>query len=693
MLHSFQTALPSEERTSHRNGLQRQPQSAAATSFGRPLCGGAALQPQRTELLAAVASGAAACWSARRRAHEHRRHQQQRSRLPTSLRATAGEAAPSAPRIKWYSARSRLEVAEEAVTEAVGKWRTDLAADAMPIPEASQWIERIAPEQYPAFEEVAKVWHDWRARSYGDISLAQALQTGAAAQGSNASALQAVFQLGPIGFDALYPDWRQQLRWERPGSSSPDEQWKARMRKGAVAAEIRRTAEALGGTSVAEASEPRAEGWRPGYALVFVPARWASQLEVVAEQIELQLGWSNFPFIAVLSEGTYLTIGTAFVAAGYPLPHAFSMGEAELDEAGAEGYRLQEQLDDNLARNHYTDYYRQHGRTNGTVIACRRLLDRAPANVGSVLLFLDPLSAARIPREVVGLLDSAFPNAVTAGLIAASSFEAPGKCLYVGGPFGGLRRRGTVGLLLPGEADTAVGLCGCEPCGPLWEVYDADVDISSTILRTVTDPSSEQRDANGRRVGRPAGRALLETVTDEDASVWVGIPRVPRRLSSQVVPGVGEWALYGAGTVTVEGSLVLQGCGPGAEGVGSRSTLGGLSLSRVQAFRTVPDLEALGRLRAAYDMDRLLAGRLVQDGVKPYATFVFGGGDGPRASLLDEALYNGVCFGSAVLGAPGNMLADVSSDDKVRDIARDGPPPHRATLVHRQAVGLVHLYA
>eukprot|EP00971_Amphidinium_carterae_P308150 6123905-Amphidinium_carterae.1 len=27
---------------------------------------------------------------------------------------------------------------------------------------------------------------------------------------------------------------------------------------------------------------------------------------------------------------------------------------------------------------------------------------------------------------------------------------------------------------------------------------------------------------------------------------------------------------------------------------------------------------------------------------RPYATFVFGGGDGPRASLLDECLYNGV---------------------------------------------------
>jgi len=610
------------------------------------------------------------------------------------------ETAPGGERLRWYSARSSNSAMEIAVAEAVASWRAALLEEGMQLPqEGAGCAERPHADDLAPFEEVSAVWHAWRSGSYGNVTLAQAvkLHSFSMEKLDAAAALVAAFKLGPTGFNIVYPGWRESLRWEVRRSESYGQAWKANMRRGAVSAEIRRAAIELSSGPMSSSNtdsdtDSVQGGWKPGFALVFVPLRFASELEEISQKLEKALGWGDRPFIAVLSDGTHLTIGTTFIPSGSPEPRAVDMGEAELDEAGAEGYRLQEQLQDNLARNHYTDYYRAHGRTNGTVVACRHMLDRGPDDVGSVLLFLDPASSARIPREVLGLLDSAYPNAVTAGLIAASNHKAPGKCLYIGGRFGGLRRRGAVGLLLPGRADTAVGLCGCEPCGPLWEVYDADVGSSSTILRTVNDPSTDERDANGRRLGRPAGAALTE-IAGEDDFLWVGIPRVPKRLSSQVVPGVGEWALYGAGTVTVEGSLVLKGVGPGAEGVGSRSTIGGLSVNRVQAFRTVADMEALGRLRAAYDMDRLMVGRHAQGGQRPYATFVFGGGDGPKASLLDDALYDGVCFGSAVLGAPGNMLADVSSDDQVRDIARDGPPPHRATLVHRQAVGLVHLYA
>jgi len=407
----------------------------------------------------------------------------------------------------------------------------------------------------------------------------------------------------------------------------------------------------------------------------------------------------------VLSEGRALSLGTAFLPCAGEPPVAFFLGERELEEAGAEGYRLQEQLDDNAARNHYTEYYRRHGRTNGTVVACRRMLGRSAASVGSVLLFADPSAPSALPCRALGILDSCYPDAVKAGLVAAASAEAPGLSLALGGRFGGVKHRGVLALLLPGKAETATSLVGCEAFGPVWEVYDAETKTGRSVIRTIADPSGE-RDDDGRLLGLPAGSTLGAALQDSSQksrgppageSLWVGIPRVPLWQALRKAPGTGEWALFRGGAVTAEGYLVLEGPGPGAEGVGGAATEGGRTISRLQAFRTRAEHGALGHLRSSYELERLArssaaTGVSAATTVRPYATLVLGGGEGPRCSLEDESLFSGLGLGLAVLGAPGLALSEVSASDAVRDWGRQGPPPQRATLVHRQAVALVMLF-
>ena len=199
------------------------------------------------------------------------------------------------------------------------------------------------------------------------------------------------------------------------------------------------------------------------------------------------------------------------------------------------------------APRYYTKYWQEHGRTNGTVIACRMMHERRRNEVASILVFADPAAEAEFTRQGMGLLDSAYPKAVKLGFVAAASTS--GNSMYMGGRFGGLRAGGVMGILLSNPADSAVGLCGCEVVGPFWEVFEYDSSPRSSVIKTVSDPKSSKLDGDGRRLAMTMAEAISELeeelgrpLSTED--LWVGIRRGNARATRVVASASGEWALY-----------------------------------------------------------------------------------------------------------------------------------------------------
>lgn len=199
---------------------------------------------------------------------------------------------------------------------------------------------------------------------------------------------------------------------------------------------------------------------------------------------------------------------------------------------------------------YYTKYWQEHGRTNGTVVACRMMHERRRNDVASILFFADPAAEAEFTRQSTGLLDTAYPKAVKLGLVATPS---SGNSMYFGGRFGGLRAGGVMGILLSNTADSAVGLCGCEAVGPFWEVFDCDSSPRSSVIKTVSDPKSSKLDEDGRRLAMTMAEAISE-LEDEFAEqfghplstedLWVGIRRGNARATRVEASASGEWALH-----------------------------------------------------------------------------------------------------------------------------------------------------
>lgn len=598
----------------------------------------------------------------------------------------------------WHCAQSSSPDIDHAIAEVLSEWRASFGRPTVPAlgTPASDDTNAVAEEPPVPFSDVQQAWHDWRAGACGPVALVDVVRSRCSAN----EGLREAFELFPDnGADLLYPAWRTSLRWERPGRPPPDELWKAGMRRGAVAAELRRTAIALRKerqrkhVQQSPISFSESQSATAGFALVFVPLGWAGQLAEIARQLELAIAWPDgLPFVAVLSQDGPLYLGTAiFPSCRKPPPRAFFLSPREFEEAGAEGYRLQEQLD--IGNQAYTEYWRKHGRLNGTVVACRMMFDRKAEDVGSIIIFADPAAATEFPRQGLGLLDAAYPKAVKAGLVAGASEKYPGRSIYIGGRSGGLRLGGLAGILLPGGADSAVGLCGCEAVGPLWEVFEADAGPGMSIIRTVADPTSAEYDDDGRRRGVPAGTAFQELASEQD-DVWVGIPRGGKRATRLAAPGVGEFALFRGKQTLANGSLLLEGPGPGAEGVAALGKLKAQAITRAQCFKTIADERVLGQLHTALTMERLVGSSTSEayvDRQTPYATLVFGGGSGPQASILDKRLHGGVFLGLGVLGSPGNTLMRQDCSEGIAE--SDNPQPPHSTLIHRQAAALFVLYA
>ena len=209
-----------------------------------------------------------------------------------------------------------------------------------------------------------------------------------------------------------------------------------------------------------------------------------------------------------------------------------------------------------LLLRYYTKYRQEHGRTNGTVVACRMMHERRRNDVASILVFADPAAEAKLTRQGMGLLDSAYPKAVKLGLVtAAASTSSAGNSgnsmssMYMGGRFGGLRAGGVMGILLSNPADSAVGLCGCEVVGPFWEVFEYDSSPRSSVIKTVSDPKSSKLDGDGRRLAMTMAEAISELEEElgralSTKDLWVGIRRGHARATRVEASASGEWALH-----------------------------------------------------------------------------------------------------------------------------------------------------
>ena len=113
---------------------------------------------------------------------------------------------------------------------------------------------------------------------------------------------------------------------------------------------------------------------------------------------------------------------------------------------------------------------------------------------------------------------------------------------------------------------------------------------------------------------------------------------------------------YKARQLLATGSLLLDGPGPGAEGVAGTGRLG-LPLLRAQFFKGQEETARLGQLLAAYSMERAAAEKTRQ----PFVTFALGAGDGPRRSWRDEGLFGQLALGPALMGAAGHVIQDQST--------------------------------
>lgn len=589
----------------------------------------------------------------------------------------------------WHRGCSSSSDMAEAISEVVAEWQQSFGrsqvGQVLEATQGSQGDFRWAP-----FTKIAELWHNWRAGAFGPITLAQVVKTSA-----DQADLREAFKLFPDqGADVVYPDWRDQLRWEKPGRPQADEQWKAQKRRGAVAAVLRNCALELREDEPITSQEPNA------FALLLVPCSWADELQNVAEQVQAAIGWpKSMPFLAVATQGSMLSLGTAMLPKDGLAPKPFFLGPREMEEAGAEGYRLQEQLD--VGNKYYTKYWQEHGRTNGTVVACRMMHERRRNDVASILVFADPAAEAELTRQGMGLLDSAYPKAVKLGLVtAAASTSSAGNSgnsmssMYMGGRFGGLRAGGVMGILLSNPADSAVGLCGCEVVGPFWEVFEYDSSPRSSVIKTVSDPKSSKLDGDGRRLAMTMAEAISELEEElgralSTKDLWVGIRRGNARATRVEASASGEWALYKARQVLATGSLLLDGPGPGAEGVAGHGRLGLGPIRRAQLFETCEDTSRLGQLYAAFSMER--AASAGQNARQPFVTLAFGAGDGPQRSIRDERLFGQLGLGLALLGAPGNVVKE--SMDGRAETDNPEPIPHAPTLIHRQAAGLLMLYS
>lgn len=336
---------------------------------------------------------------------------------------------------------------------------------------------------------------------------------------------------------------------------------------------------------------------------------------------------------------------------------------------------------------------------NGTALGTHAYMQREPQDVDSFLLFGDIGAGAGVLNRCLSLLDVSYPKATKAGLVVTRVGNEPplvvgyrGKLLEKG--------CGLLGLALPSPLHSSIGLCGCRAVGVPLEVHDADLQQTfGAFIRTVGSAKwdheswgvpgvieTEEAPMPPRRQSIPAATALKDAAAaagyGEDVDFWIGVPRKLRidERNFRVAPGAGEWALYQWATTTAEGTVVLEGGGPRADGFGKKG------VRKVQAFVSRPDYGTIGRLAQSYDLERLTS----PPSGAPQARLLLAGGPGAVASVADETLFDGCALGLAVIGNAGLTLARNKTMEGKGSFSYANQRP---TMIHRQAAGLLVIHA
>jgi len=277
-------------------------------------------------------------------------------------------------------------------------------------------------------------------------------------------------------------------------------------------------------------------------ALLIVPRKRGSELSAIVAEVETSLG-PETAVLAVLSGSAELSIG--IVAQG---------GCA----AAVNADTLQQDLD---------------------------ILSVASAGATTMLVLADPAASPSTIASTLAGLDTRFPDAAKVGTIAAPTMEK-GKPA-IGGLGGACRPGGLVVLALTGSA--ALDVCSYKPLGPELEVFEAFMPRGApcVVSKIGTDEEGRIEDAEetekgtagiARRVSIPAAAAVQSAMKEAGVAspkqVMLGVPGSAKSGNIPTVSSGGKvWSLFPWAGVGKDGSFVLGGKGPSAEGLCSKGAL------------------------------------------------------------------------------------------------------------------------
>ena len=96
------------------------------------------------------------------------------ARRPRSLRALPKEAATAAT---WHRGCSSSSDVGEAISEVVAEWRQSFGRSQVSQDRAGDF--QCATDTWAPFTRIDELWHNWRAGSYGPVTLAQVVKSSA----------------------------------------------------------------------------------------------------------------------------------------------------------------------------------------------------------------------------------------------------------------------------------------------------------------------------------------------------------------------------------------------------------------------------------------------------------------------------------------------------------------------------------
>jgi len=293
-------------------------------------------------------------------------------------------------------------------------------------------------------------------------------------------------------------------------------------------------------------------------------------------------------------------------------------------------------------------------------------LAAAAAGATALLLLADPSTPPAALGSAWSGLEARFPAAARVGAVVAPPAEKGSPALA--GFAGALQPGAMVAVALGAPARAAVNTCGYEPFGQEMEVFEASLPRSGPcVVQTIgTDKMGSWEDAEetekgtagiARRVSVPAARAVQDAMKEAGVGgpkeVLFGVPGAAASGGAPVQTVEGKaWSLFPWASMNKDGSVVLGGRGPVAEGLCPKG-----ALACMRCFRPVVGPEAATMQMASGASTGALA--LASAGAPPGALKDLLGRCGPGALVLVGSSLIGAVAGTAspVHGRAVGLLA------------------------------------